>query len=91
MECQQLCQDISWLDCGKLRYHAFSDELVVRADSATPLGIALAAGVVLGLILSWIPNRISCLIEQLHRKSMASASVSDANIVRASDYLWVFP
>ena len=46
MECRHPCadvipiiceehKDISWLDCGKLRYHAFSNELSLRIDSAS--------------------------------------------------------
>ena len=85
MECRQLCKDISWLDCGKLRYHAFSDELSLRVDSAMTLGLVLALGVVIGFILSWIPTRIGCLFELLHKKCTTSTNSSDINIVRASD------
>ena len=85
MECRQLCKDISWLDCGKLRYHAFSNELSLRIDSAMTLGLVLAFGVVLGFILSCISSKIGCLFELFHTNCTTSASDCDINIVRSRE------
>lgn len=87
-ECQRLCEDITWLNCGYLKLNAFNNTL--QSNRTFAMALVGLVGIVLGLILSWVPNLVQYMFE-LKKKNKSSVTNELKTVSISAVMLSYFP